>query len=98
MESWDTSTGKMSHSLTQPASLQGKVLATVGPTVLQAQPDPTETYVAFLSAEGKRRTSGILFGYPTVRGDRYHQVFRMSDGSEVGKPVKLKVATDRDSI
>jgi len=98
LESWDTCTGKMSHSLTQSARLRGKVLATAGPTVLDVQPDPTETYVAFLSAEGKLRKSWIPFGDPAVRGDRYHQLFRISDGSEVGKPVKLKVATNRDYV
>ena len=110
LESWDMSTGQMSASWTQPVRLynrgtfthdlitrllqfNGKVVPTAGLTVLTAQPDPTKTYVAVLSAKGKLRKSWA-FGDPTVRGDPYHQLFRMSDGTEVGKPVRLKVATN----
>lgn len=40
------------------------------------------------------RKSFMPFGDPTVRGDRYHQLFRMSDATEIGKAVRLKVATN----
>ncbi len=113
-ESWDATAGKLlpcsaqlplledgtfTHDLiTKLLQFNGQTVATAGPTVLRALPDPTRKYVAVLSTDGRFQKSSIPFGDPTVRGDRYHQLFRMSDASEVGKSVKLDVNTDRDYI
>jgi hypothetical protein len=113
-EIWDAATGELfscgmqerlynqdtfTHDLiTKILQFNGNVVPTAGPTVLKALPDPTKTYVAVLSAEVKVRGSLIPFADPTIKGDRYHQLFRMSDASEVGKPLKLKIKTDRDYI
>lgn len=113
-DTWDTSPGQLlpcseqlrlynrgtfTHDLiTKVLQFNGQVVATTGPTVLKALPDPSKTYVAVLSATDKVRGSGIPFGDPIIKGDRYHQLFRMADASEVGKPLRLKVKTDRDYI
>lgn len=88
--------GNFTHDLVK-RSLQfnQKDIISAGPTVLTALPDPSKTYVAVLSATGEMRKSIIPFGDPTIEGDRYHQLFRMADATEVGQRVKLKVSTDR---
>lgn len=85
-------------SLTSVVKFSGRTVATAGRTVLKALPDPTGEYVAVLSTQGELRKPVVPFGDPVVKGERFHQLFRRQDASEIGKPVKLDVDTDRDYI
>lgn len=77
---------------------RGSPVPTAGPTVLAASMSLDGKYASCLSAEGPFRRGLMAFTDPVVSGKRFHQVFRMSDAVEVGKPVILSKTTEKDDI
>ncbi len=71
-----------------------KRIETAGRSVLRATLSPNRKYVADLSAEGEYRL-GMVFGGTGASGKRFHQVFRNSDGTQIGETIVLADAPDK---
>ncbi|HNQ22651.1 MAG TPA: hypothetical protein PKK06_06115 [Phycisphaerae bacterium] len=80
------------HTLT----FQGRALTTGGAKVLTARTSPSGRYVAVLSAKRLRRNGLAPVSFSgvgdTVGWQYYHELFRRSDGTRVGRVVTLPKA------
>jgi len=78
---------------------RGQRVKTHGQTVMAVIASPDRKLIAVLSATGRRFGDLMPFlSRPRPTGARYHQVYRRSDGSEVGSPILLPFERENDTF
>lgn len=83
---------------TRTVVVSGKTLETAGRTVLWFQESPGGGLVAVLSTLGKYLPTLMPFGSRPILGERYHEIFCVSDGRRVGRTLGLLSTTPADNV
>ncbi len=91
--------GEFTHDVTTKVlQFRGGQVRTGGPTVLATTISPNNELVATVAAEGPYQRGFFFLTSSKASGKRFHQIFRLSDATEVGPSVILEKPADVDDL
>ena len=100
---WEASVIPISECVSQPQKIPGDFKVTEvpvkGSVLVSSAYSPSVNVLAILSADGPRKGSIMPFigGGQNSKGQHYHQLFSVANGTPVGDAVKLPFTTEKEA-